>query len=110
MEEKKIAELKSRLVHQGADGKVVWRSVGSITIFCPRLQEAVVLDEGGYTFILPAEGNGGLPSASIILGKLDQVRESKFWNNVFYALVGFGLAVLAIRFAQLLSQIVGASS
>ena len=53
MEQERFANQKSRVFHMGADERTpVWRSVGSVTIVAPNLDEPLNLRGVGYTVFL----------------------------------------------------------
>jgi len=95
MEQDGFASRKSRVVHFAADDKgPVWRSVGSVTIFAPELDEPLHLRGVGYTvFLQEARDEGDLRYALITLKRMGRPPWQDFLQwTLLGALFGFAIA------------------
>lgn len=92
MDDEKIAERKSRIIHQKVGSAPEWRSVGSITIVSPDLDKPLFLEEMGYTIFFHESKEQKLRSAIIVLERLQRtdVWKLRFWL-AFVAVLGIAL-------------------
>ncbi|MCA9244409.1 MAG: hypothetical protein KDA32_10670 [Phycisphaerales bacterium] len=96
METERFANQKSRVFHMGADERTpVWRSVGSVTIVAPNLDEPLHLRGVGYTvFLQEARQEGELREALIFLRRIGRPA----WQGILYwTLLGMFVGVAITR-------------
>lgn len=96
MEKERIADQKSRIIHFGADERSpVWRSVGSVTIVAPNLDEPLNLRGVGYTvFLQEARREGELREALVFLRRIGRPA----WQAVLYwSLLGMFVGIAITR-------------
>lgn len=92
MDDEKIAERKSRIIHQRVGSAPEWRSVGGITIVSPDLDRPLFLEETGYTIFFHESKEQKLRDAIIVLERWQRtdVWKFRFWL-VFAVVLGIAL-------------------